>query len=175
MYPEVLNRWRNKWTHHNRTILILCPFLETTIPNDILFQWCNTWGANWHQSMTLRTPELQRHSLTLDHERLNRMLLLWAVLVGSVTIINVLWSSVALASNIDTAIRACKEEKGDVLQNRTHMEMVKESLNEGYCDISGRVGELNLIGGYFELSDLLITKSSLFVIRWDGRHQDICI
>lgn len=50
------------------------------------------------------------------------------------------------ASNIDRAIKACKEETGDVIQNRSHMEMVKESLNEDYCDISGRVGDLTLLG-----------------------------
>jgi hypothetical protein len=28
------------------------------------------------------------------------------------------------------------------------MQMVKESLDEGYCDISGRTGDLNYIGLY---------------------------
>ncbi|KAI0077558.1 hypothetical protein K474DRAFT_1750473 [Panus rudis PR-1116 ss-1] len=56
------------------------------------------------------------------------------------------WS--AIAANIDTAIRACKEEKGEMLQNRAQMQMVKEALNEGYCDISGRAGDLTLIGEY---------------------------
>jgi hypothetical protein len=50
------------------------------------------------------------------------------------------------ASNIDMAIKACRQEKGHLIRNRQHMQMVKESLNEGYCDISGRVGDLNHIG-----------------------------
>jgi len=51
------------------------------------------------------------------------------------------------ASNIDTAIRACKEEKGDLIQSRKQMQMVKETLNDGYCDISGNLGDLTLAGG----------------------------
>jgi hypothetical protein len=50
-----------------------------------------------------------------------------------------------LASNIDMAIRACTQEQGHLLRNRDHMQMVKESLDEGYCDISGRVGDLDFI------------------------------
>jgi hypothetical protein len=32
------------------------------------------------------------------------------------------------------------------------MQQVKESLNEGYCDISGRAGDLDLIGQFCLLS-----------------------
>jgi len=51
-----------------------------------------------------------------------------------------------IASNIDTAIRACKEEKSDLIQSRQQMQMVKETLNDGYCDISGNIGDLSLLG-----------------------------
>jgi hypothetical protein len=61
---------------------------------------------------------------------------------------------VSSASNIDTAIRACKEEKSDLIQNREQIRMVKESLNDSYCDISGNVGDLSLLG---ELGELLVT------------------
>lgn len=50
------------------------------------------------------------------------------------------------ANNIDMAISACAPERSNLLRNREEMQMVKESLDEGYCDVSGRAGELNLIG-----------------------------
>ncbi|KAI9067076.1 hypothetical protein FKP32DRAFT_1644765 [Trametes sanguinea] len=52
----------------------------------------------------------------------------------------------AIASNINMAIRACKEERGEVLRNRQQLQMVKESLNEGYCDPSGHPTDMALIG-----------------------------
>jgi hypothetical protein len=61
-----------------------------------------------------------------------------------------------LANNIDMAIRACAPEKNNLLRNREAMQMVKESLDEGYCDVSGRAGDLDLIGMCSVLScDLL--------------------
>ncbi|KAF7975917.1 hypothetical protein HWV62_8178 [Athelia sp. TMB] len=51
-----------------------------------------------------------------------------------------------ISSNIDMAIKACREEQGHLLRNREHMQTVKESLDEGYCDISGRAGDLDFIG-----------------------------
>ncbi|TCD69784.1 hypothetical protein EIP91_006320 [Steccherinum ochraceum] len=51
-----------------------------------------------------------------------------------------------IEANIDMAIRACREERGQVLHNHENMQMVKEALNEGYCDISGRAGNLKLLG-----------------------------
>ncbi|THH10017.1 hypothetical protein EW146_g8507 [Bondarzewia mesenterica] len=51
-----------------------------------------------------------------------------------------------IASNIDMAIKACQEETSSLLRNREQMQMVKESLNEGYCDVSGRAGDLDLVG-----------------------------
>jgi hypothetical protein len=44
------------------------------------------------------------------------------------------------------AIKACTQEQGHLLRNREHMQVVKESLDEGYCDISGRVGDLDFVG-----------------------------
>ncbi|KAH9946348.1 uncharacterized protein BXZ73DRAFT_86493 [Epithele typhae] len=52
----------------------------------------------------------------------------------------------AINSNIDLAIRACKEERNDTLRNRQHVQMVKESLNEGYCDVSGHPTDMALAG-----------------------------
>lgn len=50
------------------------------------------------------------------------------------------------ASNIDMAIKSCTEEKNDLLRNREQMQMVKESLDGGYCDVLGRTGDLDLVG-----------------------------
>ncbi|KAK0225787.1 hypothetical protein IW262DRAFT_1357858 [Armillaria fumosa] len=49
-------------------------------------------------------------------------------------------SRAAITSNIDMAINACRPEKNHLLQNREQMRIVKESLNEGYCDLSGHSG-----------------------------------
>ncbi|KAA1478156.1 hypothetical protein DENSPDRAFT_659742 [Dentipellis sp. KUC8613] len=57
-----------------------------------------------------------------------------------------------IASNIDMAINACREETGHLLRNREQMQMVKESLNEGYCDVSGQAGDLDLIGSMGSIS-----------------------
>ncbi|KAJ6593724.1 hypothetical protein B0H19DRAFT_1091788 [Mycena capillaripes] len=51
-----------------------------------------------------------------------------------------------ISSNIDMAIQACRPESGNLLHNREQMQQVQESLNEGYCDISGRVGDLTAVG-----------------------------
>ncbi|KAJ7072465.1 hypothetical protein C8F01DRAFT_1104075 [Mycena amicta] len=51
-----------------------------------------------------------------------------------------------ISSNIDLAIQACRPEAGNLLRNREQMQQVNESLNEGYCDISGRVGDLTAVG-----------------------------
>ena len=54
-----------------------------------------------------------------------------------------------LEQNIDRAIAACRGEGGNTLQNRQHMEQVRESLEDGYCDISGRIDDLDFIGTSF--------------------------
>ncbi|KAI0299353.1 hypothetical protein B0F90DRAFT_1810632 [Multifurca ochricompacta] len=51
-----------------------------------------------------------------------------------------------IANNIDMAIRACAPERSNLLRNREEMQVVKESLDEGYCDVSGRAGDLDLVG-----------------------------
>ncbi|KAI0083802.1 hypothetical protein BDY19DRAFT_975723 [Irpex rosettiformis] len=50
-----------------------------------------------------------------------------------------------IETNIDMAIRACKEERGDLLKSRGQMQMIKESLNDSYCDVSGQK-DLTLAG-----------------------------
>lgn len=65
--------------------------------------------------------------------------------------VNCLTSSTdsAAASNIDSAVKACQGETGKHLHNQERVEMVKESLNDSYCDVSGRGGDLSLLGEHF--------------------------
>lgn len=48
--------------------------------------------------------------------------------------------------NVDNAIKACRPETRGLLRNQEHMQRVKETLNDGYCDVSGQAGDLQLIG-----------------------------
>src|SRR5262245_10731622 len=66
------------------------------------------------------------------------------------------------------AIKACAQEKGHLVQNRERMQIVRESLNEGYCDISGRVGDLVHVGSY-----LLIPVSLTVLMASPGQVQSI--
>jgi hypothetical protein len=50
------------------------------------------------------------------------------------------------------AIKACAPERSNLLRNREEMQMVKESLDEGYCDVTGRTGDLNFVGMCSDLS-----------------------
>ncbi|KAG9003819.1 hypothetical protein FRB94_008497 [Tulasnella sp. JGI-2019a] len=47
--------------------------------------------------------------------------------------------------NIRTAIAACRAERSFVLANRQQMTMVKESLEDGYCDISGTDNDFEFV------------------------------
>jgi hypothetical protein len=60
------------------------------------------------------------------------------------------------------AIKACTPEKSNLLKNREEMQMVKESLDEGYCDVTGRTGDLDLIG-------MCSTSSYDFLIHLQSR------
>ncbi|ESK92923.1 hypothetical protein Moror_8996 [Moniliophthora roreri MCA 2997] len=51
-----------------------------------------------------------------------------------------------ISVNVDTAIRGCRPESGSLLKNREQMQQVKENLDEGYCDVSGRAGNLKEVG-----------------------------
>ncbi|KAF5355265.1 hypothetical protein D9758_006047 [Tetrapyrgos nigripes] len=70
-------------------------------------------------------------------------------------------------ANIDMAIQACRPESGGLLRNREHMQQVKETLNEGYCDISGRTGDLKHIGTMGDvkvyLSEEALSQSETFM------------
>jgi ATP-dependent Zn protease len=55
-------------------------------------------------------------------------------------------TSALIDKNVEQAINACKPEARSLLQNREHMETIKEALNEGYCDISGFAIDLALVG-----------------------------
>lgn len=67
--------------------------------------------------------------------------------VGAV-ISNDLLNWVLLARNmiVELAIDSCKSESRNLLQNKERMQRVKESMDDGYCDISGRKGNLHNIG-----------------------------
>ncbi|KAL4076679.1 hypothetical protein V8B97DRAFT_2021990 [Scleroderma yunnanense] len=62
-----------------------------------------------------------------------------------------------IRSNVDMAIKACRPEQEKLLHNRQKMEVVNESLDEGYCDISGQIGELDHLG--------TINETKVFVTR----------
>ncbi|KAL6309180.1 hypothetical protein BKA93DRAFT_925530 [Sparassis latifolia] len=51
-----------------------------------------------------------------------------------------------ISSNIEMAINACRGESSQHLQNNQQMTRVKESLNEGYCDVSGHAADMSLVG-----------------------------
>jgi hypothetical protein len=46
------------------------------------------------------------------------------------------------------------------------MQMVKESLDEGYCDISGRVGDLDFVGMSLHFFVPLLSHSSVSQVTW---------
>jgi hypothetical protein len=50
------------------------------------------------------------------------------------------------------AIKACAPERSNLLRNREEMQMVKESLDEGYCDVTGKTGDLDHVGKRSTLS-----------------------
>jgi hypothetical protein len=54
-------------------------------------------------------------------------------------------------ANIQNAIKACRPETRGLMRNREHMQQVKESMNEGYCDVSGRAGDLVHVGTVGEI------------------------
>ena len=53
-----------------------------------------------------------------------------------------------LENNVRMAIAACRPESQALLQNRQQMNVVKESLDEGYCDISGSTDDFTLTGRF---------------------------
>ena len=60
--------------------------------------------------------------------------------------------SLYLANNIDMAIKACSQERNNLLRNREAMQAVEESLDDGYCDVTGRMGDSDLaFVGMFKL------------------------
>ncbi|CCM02906.1 uncharacterized protein FIBRA_05020 [Fibroporia radiculosa] len=69
-----------------------------------------------------------------------------------------------IAHNVNLAINACKQEKSDRLQSRERMQMVEETLKEGYCDGSGesldlvRVGDMGSVN-FFVSKDISDAES----------------
>ncbi|KAL4253718.1 hypothetical protein ABKN59_003690 [Abortiporus biennis] len=77
-----------------------------------------------------------------------------------------------IASNIEAALKACRTEKGKSLVNSEHVQQVKESMNDSYCDVSGRVGNLSLVGEMGEIrvfatDDVQSPKNLLM----EGKHD----
>ena len=54
----------------------------------------------------------------------------------------------ALAANIEMAVRACREEQSELFKSKTQedLKVVKESINDNYCDASGQALDLVHIG-----------------------------
>lgn len=97
----------------------------------------------------------------------------WAISVSATAISPNYHSHSFAASNINMAIKACAQEKSHLIRNREHMQMVKESLDEGYCDISGRTGDLNFIGScrlFVDFHAMLMAHP-----RTNPRHQGFCV
>ncbi len=44
------------------------------------------------------------------------------------------------------AIKACAPERSDLLRNREEMQVVLESLDEGYCHVTRKTRDLDLVG-----------------------------
>ncbi|KAH0825764.1 hypothetical protein J3R83DRAFT_8923 [Lanmaoa asiatica] len=68
-------------------------------------------------------------------------------------------------ANVDMAIKGCKPEEETLLHNRKRMEIVKESLNEGYCDASGQIGNLELLGKLEQWIDVPDTDTFMARMR----------
>ncbi|CAE7228758.1 unnamed protein product [Rhizoctonia solani] len=52
----------------------------------------------------------------------------------------------SIENNVRMAIAACRPESQALLRNRQQMNVVKESLDEGYCDISGSADDYTFTG-----------------------------
>jgi hypothetical protein len=61
--------------------------------------------------------------------------------------------SLYLANNIDMALKACSPERSDLLRNRDEMQYVLESLDEGFCHVTRKTRDLELVGMYSLASD----------------------
>ena len=53
-----------------------------------------------------------------------------------------------LGGNVAKAMKACNPEGGKLLHHRNKVEEIREFANEGYCDVSGMVGQLKLRGEF---------------------------
>ncbi|KZT22896.1 hypothetical protein NEOLEDRAFT_1137233 [Neolentinus lepideus HHB14362 ss-1] len=78
-----------------------------------------------------------------------------------------------IVSNIETAVKACREEKSDLLNNRKQMQTVKETLDEGYCDVSGYSRDLHKAG---DMGDIPVFVSPDVLDRYrnqaDAKRND---
>ena len=72
------------------------------------------------------------------------------------------------------AIKACTPEKSSLLKNREEMRMVKESLDEGYCDVTGRTGDLDLMGMCSTSSYDFLIPLQRRIHRQHGWYKGFC-
>jgi hypothetical protein len=54
-------------------------------------------------------------------------------------------------NNIQNAIKACRPETRGLMRNREQMQTVKETQNDGYCDVQGSSNDLERIGDLGEI------------------------
>lgn len=69
-------------------------------------------------------------------------------------------SHLYLANNIDMAIKACGHERNNLLRDREAIQVADESVENGYCDITGRIGDpdLEFVGMCLLCIGFLITR-----------------
>jgi hypothetical protein len=68
------------------------------------------------------------------------------------------------------AIKACAPERKNLLRNREEMQIVLESLDEGYCHVTRKTSDLDLIGG---CSLRHVTLISTYDVKFTGSMGDI--
>jgi hypothetical protein len=68
------------------------------------------------------------------------------------------------------AIKACAPERSNLLRNREEMQIVLESLDEGYCHVTRKTSDLDLVG---KCSLRPVTLFSPFNVKSTGSMGDI--
>jgi len=68
------------------------------------------------------------------------------------------------------AIKACAPERSNLLRNREEMQIVLESLDEGYCHVTRKTSDLDLVG---KCSPRPMTFFSHYNVKSTGSMGDI--
>jgi hypothetical protein len=66
-------------------------------------------------------------------------------------------------ANIQNAIKACRPETRGLMRNREQMQTVRESLDEGYCNVTGKAGDLVHVGAVGDIKVYAAPGSSSFI------------